>query len=89
MREYRKRRGVESDPVQTPKANAADKGTAGMDKYLEIAAYYGLNDMEIGESEQTEQTVDEEFQAYVTASLSPKNVEILKFWEVNDLLMIF
>jgi hypothetical protein len=53
--------------------------------YMSLAAQYGIdNDMDFGNSGQDEQqTIDQEYQAYVTASCSPKGTDILKFWEVG------
>ena len=45
---------------------------------------YGLtNEMDISTRENAnEQTIEQEFQSFVTAPLSPKGTSILKFWEV-------
>ena len=58
--------------------------------YMTLAAQYGLtdDDMEIVNTT-PEQTVEQEFQAYVTALLSPNNIDILKFWEVSSRLDIY
>jgi hypothetical protein len=85
MLEYREKNKKEG-PVQTP-ADAADLGTGKMEKYMAIAAQFGVNDMDIGDSRESDQTVDQEYQAYITAPLSPKTVDVLKFWEVCDLLI--
>jgi hypothetical protein len=60
-----------------------------MEKYFSIADKYGIDDMDIGESGESEQTVEQEYQVYITAPLSSKTVNILKFWEVGGLLVIF
>jgi hypothetical protein len=54
-------------------------------KYMSLAAQYGLeDDMNFNDnSGQDEQTVDQEYQAYVMAQCSPKGTDILKFWEVG------
>lgn len=51
---------------------------------MSLADQYDIADeMEIGESSQTSQTIEQEYQAYITATLSLKTVDILKFWEVG------
>jgi hypothetical protein len=88
MLEYRERNKREG-PAQTPGANTADLGTEETKKYFSIADKYGIDDMDIGESGESEQTIEQEYQAYITALLSSKTVNILKFWEVGGLLVIF
>jgi hypothetical protein len=76
----------EEEPAPTPVVDvAADLGTEEVDKYYSIAAQYGL-DMDIGASEGVEQTIDQEYQAYITAPLVARKVNILKFWEVCDIV---
>jgi hypothetical protein len=47
---------------------------------------YGLtNEMDITACENAnEQTIEQEFQSFVTAPLSPKGTSTLKFWEVCE-----
>lgn len=72
--------------AQTPEAEVTE-----MPKYMTLAAQYGLDDdMDVGASgpgDTNKQTVEQEYQAYITAPLLPKNVNILKFWEVRVILM--
>jgi hypothetical protein len=75
MLEYHERNKREG-PAQTPGANAADLGTEETEKYFSIADKYGIDDMDIGESGESEQTVEQEYQAYITAPLSSKTVNI-------------
>jgi hypothetical protein len=82
-------RNKNKGPGQTRKAGMADLGTEQVKKYMEIATKYRLDDMQIGESAQEEQTIEQEYWSYTTAPLSLKNINILKFWEVNDLSMTF
>lgn len=56
---------------------------------MELAARYGLQDMEIGGSEGKEQTVEQEYRAYIALAPPPTVIDILKFWEVGDSLMLF
>jgi len=46
---------------------------------------YGLGDIMEVDSDltQEEQTLDQEYNAYITAALSPRETDILKFWEVS------
>jgi hypothetical protein len=48
-----------------------------------LAAKYGLTEMEIQMPSQGSQTIDHEFNAYVTANRSPKGTDPLAFWEVS------
>jgi hypothetical protein len=77
MLKYRKRNGEE--PAPTPAA-AADLGIEEVDKYYSIAVQYGF-EMDIDVSKGIEQTIEQEYQAYITAPLMAGNVNILKFWE--------
>lgn len=52
--------------------------------YMSLAEQYGLeDDMDVGSSANT-QSVEQEYQAYITAPLSSKKVDIVKFWEVSS-----
>lgn len=79
MQEYREKTAGELlqtdlDPADTTKDPPM---------YMSLAHQYGIADeMEIGESSETTQSIEQEYQAYITAPLS-KNVDILKFWEVG------
>ena len=80
MSEYRKKVAANQDeePLfqQDPTYEAP--------KYMSLAAQYGLlDDMDIGDLGQSEQTIDQEYQAYMTAPCSLKNTDPLKFWEVG------
>jgi len=51
---------------------------------MSLAKQYGLDDMELGASEDVEtQTVEQEYQAYITALISIPGTDMLKFWEVG------
>ena len=51
---------------------------------MSLAEQYGLDDMEFGASEDVEtQTVEQEYQAYITASISVLGTDMLKFSEVG------
>jgi len=52
--------------------------------YMSLAEKYGMTDMHIGgASGAAEQTIEQEYQAYITAPLSSSATDILKFWEVR------
>jgi hypothetical protein len=54
-------------------------------RYMSLGQQYGLSDdMEIGRSgSRCQATIEQEYQAYITAPLSLQSVDILKFWEVS------
>jgi len=81
MNEYReKMKGTAGESTQTPNPLR----TEDMPRYMTLADQYGIADeMEIGESSEGSQTIEQEYQAYVTAALSQKTIDILKFWEVG------
>ena len=51
--------------------------------YMSLAEQYGLDGLTIGEPGGQEQTIDQEYQGYITAPLTLKSVSTLKFWEVG------
>ena len=78
---------LNSIPEQAPAENRG-QGTGTVPGYLSLAEEYSLKDeMEIGESSGTSQSVEQEFQSYVTAPLSSKNIDLLKFWKVGTKAM--
>lgn len=49
---------------------------------------YGIEDeLDTGDTDENVQTVEQEYQAYITGALSAKTVDLLKFWEVNSNVM--
>jgi hypothetical protein len=84
MLAYREKAGANHDDEPLPDAGATSSDSGKIPGYMSLAKQYGLHDdMDIGDSGGHEQTIEQEYQAYVTAQLSPKNVDILKFWEVS------
>ncbi len=75
--------------MQTPEVDIGDLNTSKIDKYALIAAEFGMDDMEISEFRRNKQSLEQEYQVYITAPLLSKTVNILKFWEVANLLIIF
>ena len=69
---------------QTAPTTPKETGTFGLD---DLAEQYGIEDLMdfTDNSMPLEQSIDEEFAAYVTLPLSPKKTDILKFWEVSIL----
>ena len=80
MSEYRKKAAANQDEEPLSQQDPTYEAP----KYMSLAAQYGLlDDMDIGDLGQNERTIDQEYQAYVTAPCSPKNTDPLKFWEVG------
>ena len=84
MSEYR---ATIEEPFTSPIAPILGESPA----YMTLDAQYRLtdDDLAIGGTTTQEQTVEQEFQAYVTAPLLPPNIDILKFWEVSKRTSIF
>ena len=89
MLEYRERN--QPQPPETLGVDDTSRASRATRKegYMELAARYGLQDMEIGGSEGKEQTVEQEYRAYIALAPPPTVIDILKFWEVGDSLMLF
>lgn len=79
MAEYRAHTRVPQTAPATPRET---ESAFGLD---DLAEQYGVEDLMnfTDNSTPLEQSIDEEFAAYVTAPLSPKKTDILKFWEVS------
>ena len=83
MVEYRKKATTKNDVEEppTPDDNVTSDVGEVREAYMELAAQYELYDMIIGDpGDDPQQTVEEEYRAYVTAPLS--KLPSLKFWEV-------
>ena len=77
MAEYRAVAGAE-----LPVPPSAVPGTDEMPAYMTLGAQYGIADeMDIA-ANPGQQTIEQEYQAYITAVTSPKTINILGFWEV-------
>lgn len=69
---------------QSASTAEADPGAGDMPAYMSLADQYGLGDeMDIG-TVTSRQTIEQEYQAYITAQLSARSFDILKFWEVSS-----
>jgi hypothetical protein len=83
MREYRKKIDVSGNEAQSVQVPVRARSSA--PAYMSLAAQYGLeDDFDIGEAGGKVQAVEQEYQAYITGVLSPKSLDILKFWEVSS-----
>jgi hypothetical protein len=52
--------------------------------FASLAQQYGLpEDMHLDSDSIEQQTVEQEFQSYVTSQISPPATDIIKFWEVS------
>ena len=87
MHEYRERN--QKEPPETPGVDAANLVTGEMERYMDIAGQYGLQNMMIGEPVGNQQTIEQEYRAYIAQTLSPKTISVLKYWEVGDSSMVF
>jgi hypothetical protein len=82
MLEYRERDGTDCNN-KSPLDNAY-LGAEERPKFMSLAAQYGLNkDMDIGNSDGPEQTIEQEYQAYITSQIS-KGISTIRFWEVRN-----
>ena len=55
--------------------------------YTHLARKYGLADMWLGTSQDSEaQTLEQEYQSYITVPLSVEGTDMLRFWEVRNTL---
>lgn len=78
MQEYRE------TVVETEQSAPVNSGPG----YMTLAQQYGLDDMEIGDAEAHHQaTVEDEYRSYITAPLSSRTTDIIKFWEVSIITM--
>ena len=84
MIEYRER-AEEEAPEELPPPSLQPGNTVPNLPSYSLAAEYGLgdDDMDIGNPGPNEQTVEQEYQAYIIAPLSPKTTNIIKFWEAS------
>ena len=81
MLEYRERIKERAGPIAS---STTTNPIPQVPAYMSLAEQYGLDDMELGASEDVEtQTVEQEYQAYITALISVPGTDMLKFWEVG------
>jgi hypothetical protein len=87
MLEYRENATTGMAPSASGGSSAAT--ATAVPQYMSLAEQYGIGDeMEIGGSDGVDQTIEQEYQSYVTAALSPKTIDIIKFWEVGHNILV-
>lgn len=60
-----------------------------LEAWEDLDIQYGLADMyDDSSTALTIQTVEEEYSAYVTAPISPKGTDLVKFWEVSGHIIL-
>lgn len=80
MLEYRQRAPNAEPSIPEGPAHPGDQE----DPFMTLASQYGLAvEMTIGASVSNEQTVDEEYRAYVTTQCSPPMTNTVQFWGVS------
>jgi hypothetical protein len=85
MREYHEKATANRREESLAEENPSYPVAGETPTYMLLAAQYGLSDdMDLGNPAGNEPSIDQEYQAYVTAQSSPKDVDLLKFWEVSD-----
>jgi hypothetical protein len=83
MLEYREQKRKDAAASSAPPPPVAPRPKRAP-AFMSLAERYGLSDMDFADTEDTEeQTVEQEYQSYVTASLSPKGTNIVTFWEAS------
>jgi hypothetical protein len=84
MGQYREK-GTPSEHAEQPALNTVRSPVSNLYGGHDLDLQYGIQmEMGIGATDEIVQTVEQEYQAYVTGALSCGNVDILKFWEVNS-----
>ena len=81
MAEYRERAKARApaSTVVTPVESVAAPA------YTHLVQKYGLADMRLGASRDSEaQTLEQEYQSYITAPLSVEGTDMLRFWKVHN-----
>jgi len=89
MSDYRKNTTTDSDEEPCAQENPTYSDWEELD-YMSLTAQYGsTRTMDIGDLVGgKQQTLDQEYQAYVTGARLPKNQDPLCFWEVRGILMV-
>ena len=87
MLEYRERANQTSRDPAAPTVATATVHSTQSPAYMSLAAQYGLDDMQFGAVEDSDQqTVEQEYQAYINAVPSKEGTDMLKYWEVGNYL---
>lgn len=90
MVEYRERADAVTANLGQPAPVPALSGDSNTPAFMTLAAQYGLDedDMGLGNNNSNQQTIEQEYQAYITSTLSNGAVDIIKFWEVSMMKLI-
>jgi len=84
MAQYHKK-GTTSENAEQLAQNTVRSLVSNLYSGRNLNLQYGIQmEMGIGGSNESVQTIEQEYQAYVTGALSWGGVDILKFWEVNS-----
>jgi hypothetical protein len=83
MTEYRARaRTTESDQGLVTSSLALEQPPA----FMSLAEQYGLDEEDLGAEpdDHSSQSIEQEYQAYITAPVSANGTSIIKWWEVSQ-----
>jgi hypothetical protein len=82
LQEYRDRR--------TPRSTVLPDASVSSEQWQDLDEQYGLDDMFDDAVEvSSQQTLEEEYAAYVNAPLSLKGTQMLPYWEVRHFIHIY
>jgi hypothetical protein len=81
MGEYREQANAAAQPPPVPAA----QGSSNVPAFMTLAAQYGLEDDDLGfgNNNTGHQTLEQEYQTYITAPLSNLDFAHVKYWEVR------
>jgi hypothetical protein len=93
MSEYRQKMAKGSASTSTtPSAPPSGPSAPNVQYWEDLTSAYGLDNMGADdathEAGQAEQTIRQEYDAYVKALLSPKGTDLVKFWVVSNLCTV-
>jgi hypothetical protein len=84
MAQYREK-GATSEDAERSGQNIVRSPVSNLYGGRDLDLQYGIQmEMGIEGTDEIVQTVEQEYQAYITGALSRGGVDILKFWEVNS-----
>jgi hypothetical protein len=88
MVKYRQDATTETTARSSSQPRAAAAAPLRTLTYTRLADKYGMSDMRITDPSSLQmQTIEQEFQAYITAQLSVEGTNMIKFWEVCAIWM--
>ena len=69
--------------------SSAEQSTSGQpEKWQTLDQQYGLDDMYELEADREDQTIEQEYQSYVTGILSKLGPDMIKFWDVRTYIFL-